>query len=81
MAPGRTALLKLHVTIQQDMGRFGARLYALIIDVKHYGEPAPDCAPPDPKSEKRGHLHKALDLRRPFDYIGDYGDNSAHWTR
>jgi hypothetical protein len=66
------------VTIQRAMGWQGGHLHKFIIDGRHYGEPDPDFAEPDLKSEKRVRLDKALGATRRFDYIYDYGDNWAH---
>lgn len=79
LVPANITLRKLHITLLWGMGWAGGHLHEFIINDTHYGEPDPDYPEPDLKNEQRVRLDKALDTKRTFDYIYDYGD--AWWHR
>lgn len=76
--PETITLGKLHHAIQAVMGWGDCHLHEFIIAGEHYGTPDPDDMGPTVNPEARKTLIKALNGKRSFSYIYDFGDGWEH---
>lgn len=79
LVPGAMKLHQLHAALQWTMGWAGGHLHEFVIGPNHYGEPDPYYdTPPEVQREDRVTLAAALDARKSFIYLYDFGDGWEH---
>lgn len=79
VVPDTITLTRLHHIIQAAMGWTDTHLHEFDIGGLRYGEPDPEWDFDDSViSEKRVRLLKALEGRKSFDYLYDFGDGWEH---
>ncbi|KAF2406567.1 pRiA4b ORF-3-like protein [Pseudomonas antarctica] len=76
--PENITLSKLHTVIQFAMGWEGGHLHEFEIAGENYGTPDPDGGGPPVNSDARKTLIKALNGKRTFRYLYDFGDGWDH---
>ena len=76
VVPEAINLHKLHQVIQVVMGWRDCHLHEFIIDGKRYGSPDPYSDDTFPEEQTR--LGSALENRKSFKYIYDFGDSWEH---
>ncbi len=83
LVPADITLGRLHRVIQAAMGWTDSHLHEFVIDGQHYGVPDPDDSmlPYRVIAETRTRLLSALNARRRFDYLYDFGDSWEHLIR
>lgn len=83
LVPANITLGRLHRVIQAAMGWTDSHLHEFVIDGLHYGvsDPDDDMLPYQVIAETRARLLSALNGRRRFDYLYDFGDSWEHLVR
>ena len=83
LVPANVTLGRLHRVIQAAMGWTDSHLHEFVIDGQHYGNPDldDDMLPYQVIAETRARLLSALNGRRRFDYLYDFGDSWEHLIR
>jgi hypothetical protein len=76
--PQNITLSKLHTVIQFAMGWEGGHLHEFEIAGENYGTPDPDGWGPPVNSDARKTLIKALNGKKTFRYLYDFGDGWDH---
>jgi hypothetical protein len=81
--PANITLRRLHRVIQAAMGWTNSHLHEFVIDGQHYGVPVldDDMLTYRVIAETRTRLLNALNGRRRFDYLYDFGDSWEHLIR
>lgn len=78
VVPATITLGKLHGVIQIAMGWHDEHLHEFVIAGEHYGIPDTDGWGPPVASETRKTLIKALNGKKTFRYLYDFGDSWDH---